>query len=114
VDPEQRERVRKAVEEERERFVPKEIAPSKDEAGRELKAMLDMPTSVVNKLAALRRGRRQGARRVLGIGSIKMMMTGLGTMANCTSELGNLFLVFSEDQFERSKACNPALQCMQG
>ena len=43
-----------------------------------------------------------------------MMMTGLRTMAGRTSELGNHFLVFSEDPFERSKACNPALQCMQG
>lgn len=39
---EQQERVRRAVQDERERVVQKEVAPPKDEAGRKLKEMLDM------------------------------------------------------------------------
>jgi hypothetical protein len=47
---EQEERVRRALQEERERVQPKDVSPPDTEIGKDLKRMSGMPTSLVNKI----------------------------------------------------------------
>jgi hypothetical protein len=50
VTPQQQERIRRAVQEERERVRDKRVADPQTEVGRDIKRMSDMPTSLVNKI----------------------------------------------------------------
>ena len=50
VTPQQQERIRRAVQEERERVRDKSVTEPQSEVGKDIKRMSDMPTSLVNKI----------------------------------------------------------------
>lgn len=57
--PEQQEKIRRAVQEERERVRHKNVTEPETEVGKDIKRMSDMPTSLVNRIV------REGARERL-------------------------------------------------
>jgi hypothetical protein len=59
VTPQQQERIRRAVQDERERVGDKKVTEPQTEVGKEIKRMSDMPTSLINKIV------REGAKERL-------------------------------------------------